>query len=67
MKNEYWKVMARNEDIGLWGTSDRIPTERLAEDLYEEYVDRFKYIKMIHCVVEEEIVRSNYLEENETL
>ena len=68
MKTEYWKVMAKNSlDDPFWGTSDRIPTEKLAYDLYFEFSDRFKYLKMIHCISAEDVVLANYhMEENET-
>jgi hypothetical protein len=66
-KTEYWKVMAKNSlDDPFWGTSDRIQNERLAYDLYFEFLDRFKYLKMIHYISAEDVVIANYnMEGNE--
>lgn len=68
MKTEYWKVMAKNSlDDPFWGTSDKISTEKLAYDMFWEFINRFKYLKMIHYVYEEDIVITNYhIGENET-
>ena len=63
MKNEYWEVMVKNsEDDPYWGTSNKISSRKLADDIYDENVEKFKFIKMIHVVIKEEIVRSNFMD-----